>query len=206
MNDNEPTTVARSPFSPVVVTADGSLVPFLELREEHVHGPEHVARALAYRQRWAGCTPLAWSVASHSIAGAKYFSRQGHKDLALAFLLHDAGEAFLPDLPAPLKPLVTLDGEPWEVIERDHLEVILAALGAPWGLARLIVGEQVRKFDAALALRERDTLMPDCEKPWALDFRAEPAEGVEVRPGADPDKVAEEWVRTFRILVEEVLP
>ena len=205
MSDHEePTTVSRSPLSPEVVSADGSLLPPLELREEHVHGAQHVARALAYRQRWSGCTPHFYSVAEHCLAGAKHFAKQGHKDLALAFLLHDAGEAFLPDLPAPLKALVTLDGEPWEIIERDHLEVVLSALGAPWGLAQLIQGREIRHLDAALALRERDVIMPNCEKPWALDFRAEPAEGVEVRIGVPPDRVAEEWERMLRILIEEV--
>jgi len=111
----------------------------------------------------------------------------------------------LPDIPAPLKPFVSVNGEPWEVIERDHLEVILAAVGAPWGLARRICSEQVRHLDAAIALLERDVLLPDCVKPWVLDFRAEPAEGVEVRIGRPPDQVALEWERMLRVLIEETV-
>jgi len=202
-DDNEPTVVAPSLLTPVVICSNGRLIPPLELREEHV-SLGTVARALAYRQRWAGCTPHFYSVGQHCLAGAKVFSARGRQDLALAFLCHDLGEVFLPDLPAPLKPLVRINGEPWEVVERDHLRTILSALNAPWDLAQLIQGREVRHLDAALALRERDVLMPNCEKPWALDFRAEPAEGVEVRIDVPVEEAAREWARTFIILKDEV--
>lgn len=203
LGPEEPTVAASSPAWPEVVTADGSLVPIFGLREEHV-SLDQVARALACRQRWAGCTAGWWSVAQHSLAGARCFREQGRADLALAFLLHDVGEAFLPDIPAPLKPHVQVGGESWEALERQHREVILSAIGAPWGIEVLIDTREVRRMDAALALRERDVLLPNCARPWALDFQAEPAE-VTLDRAPSPSRAALEWKQLFHALVAEVL-
>jgi len=60
---------------------------------------EDIAHALSMQCRFGGHTKIFYSVAEHSMAVAK---RLLHSEM-LAGLLHDAAEAYLIDLPAPIK-------------------------------------------------------------------------------------------------------
>ncbi|HRH68896.1 MAG TPA: hypothetical protein PLB89_05245 [Flavobacteriales bacterium] len=60
---------------------------------------EDIAHALARIPRFGGHTYFPWSVAQHSLAGAALVPDE-HK---LAFLLHDSSEAYLLDVPKPIK-------------------------------------------------------------------------------------------------------
>lgn len=64
----------------------------------------HVAMVLARVCRFAGHTERGpYSVAQHCVEGAKAILRDGHgRDAAAAFLLHDAHEAYIGDMPTPL--------------------------------------------------------------------------------------------------------
>lgn len=75
-----------------------------------------IAHALAHKCRYGGHCTRFYSVAEHSIRMAR-FTWSGLAPtpellkekalLARACLLHDAGEAYLPDVPRPVKPLLT---------------------------------------------------------------------------------------------------
>ena len=58
-----------------------------------------IAHGLSQLNRYCGQAEFPWSVAQHSIA-MSYLVPQEH---ALACLLHDASEAYMADLPRPLK-------------------------------------------------------------------------------------------------------
>lgn len=61
---------------------------------------EDIAHALSHLCRFGGHTQRFYSVAEHSIRCADYLSGRAVK---LAALLHDASEAYLVDIPAPIK-------------------------------------------------------------------------------------------------------
>src|SRR5690606_26745918 len=60
---------------------------------------EDIAHALSQMPRFGGHLPVFYSVAQHSLACAHKVSSRN----ALAALLHDASEAYLMDIPKPIK-------------------------------------------------------------------------------------------------------
>lgn len=68
---------------------------------------EDIAHALGNFCRYGGHSKYHYSVAQHSVFVAERVKRQGGTLVEqLAALLHDAAEAFLGDIPRPMKPLL----------------------------------------------------------------------------------------------------
>jgi hypothetical protein len=87
---------------------------------------EDIAHALANTCRYAGHSERFYSVAEHCILICAAMNRDGQSvERQLAGLMHDAAEAYLCDIPRPLKPLLTNYLE----MERIHEFVIQDALG-----------------------------------------------------------------------------
>lgn len=103
--------------------------------------PEVIAHALAHMPRWGGHTPTFYSVAQHSIAVSLLVDPR-HK---LCALLHDASEAFLMDLPRPVKQLLPA----YKELENQVMENIAAAYGFEWPMP-----EEVKKADELVLQRE----------------------------------------------------
>jgi 5'-deoxynucleotidase YfbR-like HD superfamily hydrolase len=90
-----------------ITTFSGMRFPLLEARPEHVV-LEDIAHSLSQQCRYNGHCPRFYSVAEHSVLIAEWVERRtGSRRLALETLMHDASEAYLCDVPAPLKPLLT---------------------------------------------------------------------------------------------------
>ncbi len=79
-------------------TATGLFVDPLNMRIEDL-SIEDIANALSQIPRFGGHLPLFYSVAEHSIRGARLIQPEQQ----LGFLLHDATEAYLLDIPKPVK-------------------------------------------------------------------------------------------------------
>lgn len=78
----------------------------LDPRPEDVH-LEDIAHALSHICRYIGHCSVFYSVAQHSLAIMKEIKKVNHSPrLQLIGLLHDASEAYLCDVPRPLKPFL----------------------------------------------------------------------------------------------------
>ena len=65
---------------------------------------EDIAHHLSLTHRWRGATGEGMSVAQHSVMVAQMMGRAGYSHLdQLGGLMHDAAEAYLGDVPSPLK-------------------------------------------------------------------------------------------------------
>lgn len=85
-------------------TRGGRLVDLLAPDFTHLDLAEDIARPLARIARFAGATmgERPWTVAQHSVVGAEALLEEtGDATAALAFLVHDAHEVFLGDIPRP---------------------------------------------------------------------------------------------------------
>lgn len=140
-----------------------------------------IARGLAMRCRYSGQCSRFYSVAEHSVLMARHLAtyrtderwaenrdplgeytlQEVHDSAALA-LLHDASEAFLADVPRPLKPLLV----GYQEAEDRMTSVIVAKYLGDEGPA--IHHEIVKVADYAILLNEKHQLMAGEPKPWGL--------------------------------------
>lgn len=82
-----------------------------------------IAQNLSHVNRWTGNTPVPFSVAQHSLLVSYLVPPR----FALEALLHDATEAYLGDIAAPLKELLP----EYKRLEKAHQSVISAEFGVP---------------------------------------------------------------------------
>jgi hypothetical protein len=98
-----------------------------------------IARGLAYKFRFAGQSPIPYTVAQHSIEVARSLASDGNSPaVCLWGLLHDAAEAYLWDVPRPIKAQ-----QHWRcqdgLVSFDAIEArILHAVGVRFNLGYLI--------------------------------------------------------------------
>lgn len=128
---------------------------------------EDIAHALSLQNRYAGHTFFPYSVARHSLCVMRLLQMWGAPELVqLLGLLHDASEAYLTDIPAPLKNTSLFDGygdaerRLQTVIERKFMPCAFTP-GHP----------RVKEADYEMLLAERPIVLPPGA--WKL---ARPAE------------------------------
>lgn len=110
---------------------------------------EDIARHLAKEQRFGGAVHLEhYSVAEHSVL----VSRLVRPPNAILGLFHDAAEAYLKDIPTPVKLLL---GDVYKDLERRWLLAIGRAIGLGDRLAELPVDVKIAD-SVALATEYRD--------------------------------------------------
>lgn len=122
-----------------------------------------IALGLSRTNRFNGHTTRPLSVAEHSLGVASMvYDRSRNPSLTLGALLHDAAEAYVSDLPAPLKKLL---GERYRKVESaarvaicEHFNVHEADL----------VDDVVRQADMDALITERDVLMSGPVKEWGV--------------------------------------
>jgi len=136
-----------------------------------------IAHALSNQGRFSGHTSVFYSVAEHSVRASYYVA----PELALCALLHDATEAYLVDLPRPIKRETEL-GKYYSKIESILWDAIAERFGLPDFMPR-----EVKVVDSRMLATEMRDLMggvygswvdggtPFDEKvvPLALPFQAE---------------------------------
>jgi hypothetical protein len=90
-----------------------------------------IAHALARQCRFAGHCRHTYSVGEHSVRVSELLQKQRQpKPVQLWGLLHDASEAYLVDLPRPLKDDPAI-GDPYKVVEARLMLAVCQRFGLP---------------------------------------------------------------------------
>ena len=193
-------------------TAKGRAFNLLDPRAEDVDF-EDVAYHLSRLARFNGATgwqddpakrPPAYSVAQHCAVGAHWLSSHGAHETALAFLLHDAHEAYLGDLTRPLTDALGL----LSPLFRVHLHTLKDRIDrAIWRAAQrpapsLAAREIVDGIDLRLLRTERDQLLRPPPRLWADAVEACEPLPLDLIPLPAP--AAERlWLSTLRALLAD---
>lgn len=123
-----------------------------------------IAHALSMKCRYNGHCHTFYSVAEHSVIVSHFVPRE----LALWGLLHDASEAYLVDVPRPIKPFLTNFKE----LEGRVMVAICEHFGLP-----IAEPPEVKRIDMAVLGDEMTQLMGPPPADWKLP---EPALGVQI--------------------------
>jgi hypothetical protein len=112
---------------------------------------DDVAHGLAHACRFAGHTSRFYSVAEHSVLVANIVHAEA-PHIALAALWHDAHEAYMGDLPTPLKAII---GKRWKHIASRIDEAVSDHLGLEVDLRHPIIklaDELAMAYEASLLM------------------------------------------------------
>lgn len=112
---------------------------------------EDIAHSLSQKCRYTGHCNGIYSVAQHSVLVSR------NCDEPLWGLMHDAAEAFLPDISAPIKPALT----GFAAVENRVLEIIARAFGL-----EMPIPHCVHQADLVLRSTEKRDVMGPSPYPW----------------------------------------
>jgi hypothetical protein len=107
-----------------------------------------IAHALSYMPRFAGHLAHPYSVAQHSVHCAQLAAAEGYdRYTQLAALLHDASEAYICDIPSPIKSLMP----EYKIIERRLMEAVAEKFGLH---VSIFSSKEVKLLDIYMLKRE----------------------------------------------------
>lgn len=149
----------------------------MDPRASEVH-LDDIAHALAHTCRFGGHCERFYSVAEHSVL----VSLVVPPELALLGLLHDATEAYVLDVPRPIKPYL----QGYKEIEFGVWRAIAAKFGLP-----VEMPQAIKDADNAVLLAEAEQIMKVHPAPWSVPGEPAPVQVV----GWHPERAA----RFFRL-------
>lgn len=171
-----------------IQTFTGRAVHPLDLHPNDIHIRD-IAHHLSMQCRYSGAVSSFYSVAEHSVHVARW-CRQYGADAALYGLLHDASEAYLVDVPRPIKSFLV----GYKEAEERAMQVVLHRYGLP-----TIMHPTVEQADRRILTDERAALMAACEREWEDML---PALGVNIQ-GWTPSRAEREFLNLFEELYGE---
>lgn len=118
---------------------------------------EDIAHALSLLCRYGGHCLRFYSVAEHSLHVSSLCSQENK----LWALLHDAAEAYLVDIPRPIKQYLPK----YEQIENK----LIVAIGDKFGLPSFDIPEEVKRVDNGMLICERDQIMSTPPGDWNVE-------------------------------------
>lgn len=152
-----------------------------------------IAHSLSLQCRFSGHTKQFYSVAEHSVRVSRYLlNTYGDSMLALQGLLHDASEAYLLDVPSPVKQY--LGG--YKEMEEKLQEVILNKFHAGWPM-----DARIKDADAILLKNEARYLLPSKGRSWVSHYPT--SKEFTVKPMCDSPQVAEETFLSWFYFLED---
>ena len=120
---------------------------------------EDIAHSLSQQGRFAGHSNVFYSVAEHCVRAS--FAVPDIRDARWA-LLHDASEAYLVDVPTPLKRL------PEFAAYREAETALMIVICERFGLS-VAEPPSVKEADARMLLTEKRDLMSPAPAPWGRE-------------------------------------
>lgn len=131
-----------------------------------------IAHALSLSNRYVGHTTRPYSVAEHSLNLVNYAEQQNaHEDLKKWCLMHDASEAYLCDIPRPIKKFLPQ----YKEIENQLQKIIAERFDLCWPIP-----DKVLEWDTRILLNESVALMDDVTK-YLVYKTHQPLENITVR-------------------------
>ena len=164
---------------------------------------EDIANSLSNTCRFGGHTDVFYSVAQHSVLVAGLLAVE--RDVKLAGLLHDAGEAYIGDIVSPLKKNLfyrtacLVPGAyrvtPIKEIESNILKVLFDKFGAEYPYADL-----VSEVDLIMAKTEGERFLPSADlNEWFMDCDTLTPDELPIYP-KDPSAAKKEFMECFESL------
>jgi hypothetical protein len=153
-----------------------------------------IAHALGNKCRYGGHTAKFYSVAEHCVALALLARHLEHPvELQYQFLMHDAAEAYFPDIPRPVKHFFP------EIV---MMERALDGFIRDWAGLPVEVPAIVKDWDARIIRDERDQLMIESLHRWQIDDLA--PLGVQLH-GFDPQQATLRFLQAYQHISSEYL-
>jgi hypothetical protein len=148
---------------------------------------EDIAHSLAMQSRYAGHCVRFYSVAEHCVLMARKLRWEG-VDVALWALMHDASEAYLVDVPRPVKPFLT----GYKAAEAKVMAAVCDRYGLPHEMPAA-----VHEADDRIIGDELVNLVP---MDWHASYAGKKL-GVTLKYWS-PEKAEEEFMATFDALMD----
>lgn len=178
-------------LEPWIETYTGKKVYFLNPSPDQIDIRD-IAHSLSNQCRFSGHTKRFYSVAEHSVRVSE--ALRDNPILSLQGLLHDASEAYVLDVPSPVKQYLTN----YKEIEHELMTVIMAKFGSFWPLHT-----QVKEADSMLLKNEARALLPSKGASWLHLFPT--SHEYEEAPWClEPKDAEEEFMLAFTWLCEVV--
>lgn len=139
-----------------------------------------IATGLSNVCRYGGQLETFYSVAEHCVLMLEGYWAEGGRDMGvqIAILLHDGSEAFLGDMPKPIKNLLP-DYSRLEAIVQDAVESRFGVNPECW--------EYVKELDRRMLVTEKRALFGASEPMWTGEEGIDP---LSVRPLCWPSRMA----------------
>ena len=175
----------REPDGPWVGTNTGNYISLINPNPDEIT-IEDIATGLSNVCRFNGQLKMWYSVAEHSIHVAKLVPKQ----YKLQALLHDATEAYICDVPTPLKRML---GDAYSLVE----ERLAGAIGEKFGVNLTDLPAVVNQADRVMVVSERDAFQYS-PRTWGPEYEEALRYPDMHRLYATPAAAREAFLRKFR--------
>ena len=153
-----------------------------------------IAHSLSRQNRYAGhCKVEDFTVAEHSVLMADAIMRDtGDPVLAFEALLHDATEAYVCDIPRPMKAILPK----YQELEAEVQKIISRDFNIP-----LVMTPIIKEYDSRIVKDERAVVMCASDNVWAIDKLKSLDVKIECMR---PDKAKAEFLEAYSYLLGEM--
>jgi 5'-nucleotidase len=152
----------------IIDTASGVRLDLDAPRSEDIR-IEDVAGGLSKVCRFGAQPREYFSVAQHALLVRQLVVEAGHPELALAALHHDSHEAYVCDIPSPLKSKISADTDVYDEACKTLDRVIADAFGFGWPEQGSLEQRVIKQADRQALLVEATRLLPDGGKALRRD-------------------------------------